>query len=714
MFICFAALLVRCRRAQVTRDSASVIRTPEGVRTCATDASQDHRFYSVYRPYRTSSFTNDTRARGDRLKNVMTSVDVAALLPELDMLIGARLEKAYQLSPAEIRLKLATRNGKYDLIIEAGKRLHLTSNPASAPAVPPSFPMLLRKELKGGRIATIAQYDFDRIVEIHFVRSDDERYLICELFSKGNVILTDTSKSIILPLRGVRSAARQVVRGQHYDYPATQLNPVDISYDEFETAIASISRDVVRTLATRFNMGGLYAEEVCLRAHVAKDKTSVTSDETQMLYAALRAVFDPVRSSKLKPHIVCDDSGPIDVLPFEVSQFERYEKRYFAGFNQALDVYYGLEVAKPETTSVTQARLEKIIDRQKDAIQQFKSQERENHFKGDLLFEKYQEVDRLLKAVRQARKSKTWDDVGRALGSLSFVEQVDQRTGTVTINVEGVTVDVAVDKDVPQNAQKYYEKAKVMKAKADGAERALARSITTIDQERASAGKQLGSDKLRPKKKKTRWFERYRWFFSTDGFLVLGGRDAETNEELVKKYLEPRDLFLHADVHGAPAVIVKSQGKEIPEPTLREAAQFAVSYSSIWKQGLDSGRCYWVYPSQVSKTPESGEYVPKGAFIVRGERHYMESQARLAVGLHEDKIVGGPVSAITRVAQPAVVLEPGKYNQSDVAKMISRELLARAREDERKGLRTVVTVNQIAKFLPSGYSEIRAFEREQR
>src|ERR1035437_7479642 len=595
----------------------------EEVKTCATDTSRDHRFYSLYRPYRSSSFTNDTCARGDRLKNVMTSVDVAALLPELDVLIGARLEKAYQSSPAEIRLKLATKNGKYDLVIEAGKRLHLTINPALAPAVPQSFPMLLRKELKGGRIATIAQYDFDRIVEIQFVRSDDERYLICELFSKGNVILTDTSKRIILPLRGVRSAARQVVRGQHYEYPATQLNPVDISYDEFETAIASISRDVVRTLATQFNMGGLYAEEVCLRAHVAKDKTSVTSDETQMLYAALRAVFDPVRSGELKPHIVCDnDSGPIDVLPFEVSQFERYEKRYFASFNQALDVYYGLEVEKPETTPATQARLEKIIDRQKEAIQQFKSQERENHFKGDLLFEKYKE--------------------------------------------------------------------------------------------RVSAGKQLGSARRRPKKKKTRWFERYRWFFSTDGFLVIGGRDAETNEELVKKYLEPRARFLHADVHGAPAVIVKSQGKEIPEPTLREAAQFAVSYSSIWKQGLDSGRCYWVYPSQVSKTPESGEYVPKGAFIIRGERHYMESQARLAIGIHDDKIVGGPVSAITGVAQPVAVLEPGKYNQSDVAKMISRELLARAREDETNGLRTVVTVNQIAKFLPSGYSEIRGLEREQR
>jgi predicted ribosome quality control (RQC) complex YloA/Tae2 family protein len=462
-------------------------------------------------------------------------------------------------------------------------------------------------------------------------------------------------------------------------------------------------------------MGGLYAEEVCLRAHVAKDKTSVTSDEVHTLYEALRAVFDPLRSSKLKPHIVCEHgSVPIDVLPFEVSQFERYEKRYFASFNQALDVYFGLEVEKPETTSATQTRLEKIINRQKDAIEQFKSRERENHFKGDLLFEKYQEVDRLIDAVRRARESKTWDELGRVLGSLSFVEQVDQRTGTVTINIEGITIDVAIDRDVPQNAQKYYEKAKVMKAKSEGAERALALSIKTIDQEKASAGKQVGSDKLRTKKKKTRWFERYRWFFSTDGFLVIGGRDAETNEELVKKYLEPRDLFLHADVHGAPAVIVKSEGKEIPEPTLREAAQFAVSYSSIWKQGLGSGRCYWVHPSQVSKTPESGEYVPKGGFIIRGDRHYMESEARLAIGLHDDKIVGGPASAITRVAKMAVVLEPGKYNQSDVAKMVSRELLAKAREDEKKGLRTAVTVNQIAKFLPSGYSEISGFERKQR
>ena len=113
-------------------------------------------------------------------------------------------------------------------------------------------------------------------------------------------------------------------------------------------------------------------------------------------------------------------------------------------------------------------------------------------------------------------------------------------------------------------------------------------------------------------------------------FLVIGGRDADTNEEIVKKYMEPRDLAFHAQIHGAPIVIIKSEGRDIPETTLREAAQFAIAYSNVWKEGLHSGDCYWVYPNQVSKTPEPGEYLARGAFVIRGERHYMEAPAQIA------------------------------------------------------------------------------------
>jgi len=648
---------------------------------------------------------------GDRLKTVMTSVDVAALLPELDSLIGAKLEKAYQLTPVELRLKLSTITGKSDLIIEAGKRFHLTSAPAAAPALPPSFPMLLRKELKGGRISAIEQYDFDRVIEIHVERGGDERYLICELFSKGNVILADESKRIILPLRAMRSASRQVIRGQQYEYPPSQLSPVDLSYNAFDAVVTSISRDVVRTLATRFNMGGVYAEEVCLRASVDKQSVQLTPEEAERLFASMKEIFEPLRSNTLSPHIVYGGkSAPIGVLPFELVQFNECEKRFFPTFNAALDEYYGLKIEESTPAPATYTRLQKIIDRQKAAIQQFKNQEHEYKAKGDLLFEKYQEIDRIIKTVREARRLKTWAEVDSALSSFSFFKGGNQSTGTITIDVGGVLVDIVVDEDVPQNAQNYYQKAKVMKAKAEGAERALALSLKKKNEEQRLELKQQGPEKRRTKKKRPRWYERYRWFFSTEGFLVIGGRDADTNEEIVKKYLEPRDVFLHADVHGAPAVIVKSLGKEISEATLSEAAQFAVSYSSIWKQGLGYGRCYWVYPKQVSKTPESGEHLPKGAFIIRGERNYLESEALIAIGVHDEKIVGGPVSAIANVAHRFVVIEPGKYNLSDVAKMISRELLATAKEDHKNSLRKIIVVDEVVKFLPSGYSEISRVE----
>ena len=203
-------------------------------------------------------------------------------------------------------------------------------------------------------------------------------------------------------------------------------------------------------------MGGLYAEEVCLRAEVDKKSAHLTSEEVQRLYHASREVFEPLRSNTLSPHIVYEsESMPITVLPFEMAQFDRCKKRFFSSFNEALDEYYGLQIEASKTTPVPSSRLQKIVDRQKVAIQQFKTKEREYQSKGDLLFEKYQEIDRVIKTVREARRLKTWAEVNRALSSFSFFKELDQSTGTITIEVSGVLIDIVVDEDVPQNAQKY-------------------------------------------------------------------------------------------------------------------------------------------------------------------------------------------------------------------------------------------------------------------
>ena len=106
------------------------------------------------------------------MKEEMSSVDVYAVVRELQFLLDSKLEKAYQHTADEIRLKLQEfKTGKYDLIIEAGKRLHLTTHPRESPKLPPAFPMILRKYMSGGRVTRIQQHGFDRIVEIDFIRA---------------------------------------------------------------------------------------------------------------------------------------------------------------------------------------------------------------------------------------------------------------------------------------------------------------------------------------------------------------------------------------------------------------------------------------------------------------------------------------------------------------------------------------------------------------
>ncbi|MDL5503316.1 MAG: NFACT RNA binding domain-containing protein, partial [Candidatus Methanoperedens sp.] len=130
----------------------------------------------------------------------------------------------------------------------------------------------------------------------------------------------------------------------------------------------------------------------------------------------------------------------------------------------------------------------------------------------------------------------------------------------------------------------------------------------------------------------------------------------------------------HAHVSGSPAVVIKTEGKEVPETTLLEAAQFTVSYSGIWKSGQMSGDAYWVLPEQVSKTPESGEYVAKGAFVIRGKRNYFKDVmlgAALGLEMDEEKrLVGGPSSAVKKTARFIIEVEPGEFNQNDISKKI--------------------------------------------
>ena len=182
------------------------------------------------------------------------------------------------------------------------------------------------------------------------------------------------------------------------------------------------------------------------------------------------------------------------------------------------------------------------------------------------------------------------------------------------------------------------------------------------------------------KKDKQFWFERYRWFISSEGNLVVGGRDAKTNDLIVKKYLKEGDRYAHADIQGAPSIIIKSKdvgNKPIPisEQTLSEACIFAASFSKAWKQFAEA-QAYWVLPEQVSKTARSGEFVPRGGFIIRGKRNHYRCKLEVAVGIVniEDtvKVMCGPIDAVKKHANRYVILVPGSMKKNDAAHKLGK------------------------------------------
>ena len=633
-------------------------------------------------------------------------MDVAAMVEELrDRLLGGFVGKAYQQSSDKIWLAVQSQTeGRLDLLLEAGKRVHITHRERPPSKTPPQFPTMLRSHLLGGRIVDIRQHDFDRVLEMAVEHGGVRDYLIVELFPKGSMVLLDGSRRILSMLRKMVYRGRKMAAGEEYLYHPGQLDPRTISQKELSDWLAAADQDLVRSLVRGLNMGGTYGEEVCLRAGLDKNKPAadLNPEEISRVHQALRDVF---ADDTPDPHIVLQEGEPLDVLPRTLRVYEGLEQKRFATFSDALDAFF----VEPPAEEEQHSPLDRRIEVQRKAVEDFLAQERALVEKGELVYQQYTAVEGLMKVVADARArgfsyDKIWERIsGSGLPQAQLLRSLDGR-GRMLVVLDGVELELNAALTVPQNAQRYYDQAKEMSRKAAGAKAAL--EIT--EQLRASSAEPKKKTRAvqTPRRRKPKWYERFRWFYSSDGFLVIGGRDADSNEEIYAKYLERRDLALHTDAPGAPLTVIKTEGEEVPESTIQEAAQFAVSYSSVWKAGLAAGDCYLVKGDQVTKTPEHGEFLKKGAFVIRGERRYFRDAAvGLALGIADGLLIGGPVPAVKPRAEPLVEIEPGELNADDLAKRIYR--LFSEKVEDRAYLKSIASVDQIVQFLPPGGSRIK-------
>ncbi len=620
----------------------------------------------------------------------LSSFDIKACVEELKELVGGKVEKVYHHPPNEIRIRIYA-GKKVDLVIEAGRRIHLTKFPKQAPRFPSAFAMLLRKHLEGARIASIEQYDFDRVVVIDFERGEEKRRLVAELFSKGNVVLLDGDDRVIMPLK------HTVKVGEHYKFPEQRGRK-----DE--------DREVVKVLAMS-GLGGLYAEEVCLRAGIDKKKKYSELDEEE-----IRRINDELQklmSFSPKPQIVLKNGDYFDVVPMDLLYYSDYEKKYFETFNDALDDYYSKKLSEIDEIETQKSeeleKLKKRLEIQRSSLKKFQEEEELYRRIGDAIYENYQLVEKILQAFNAARKSKSWDEIAEIVKRneklRKLVKGIKPEKNSIIVRVGDLDIELEVKKSIHDNADMYYERAKRAREKAEGVKKAIEKTLREMERVEEKLEKKLvTSMKVRRKRE---WYENYRWFFTSEGFLVIGGRTAEMNEEIVSKHLESRDLFFHTQTPGAPAVVMK-RGQEAGERSIREAAEFAAIYSALWKEGKHAGEVYYVLPEQVSKAAKAGEYLPKGSFYITGKRNYLTVELSCAIGVEMEKlrVIGGPTSAVKEHAEHYVEIEIGGKDANELSVEIAKKLIEIA-GDERHIVRAIATPDEIMKFLPPGRSRIK-------
>ena len=344
-----------------------------------------------------------------------------------------------------------------------------------------------------------------------------------------------------------------------------------------------------------------------------------------------------------------------------VLKLYNFMKRIHQEFNELKDINEKLkkEFESESRTETEKEKLkekfERIREEQERALKKWREKEEEYRKIAKLLYEKYEKVRKQL------------------------------NSGKREIELEGLTIKLDLKKTVQQNASIYFEKAKKAKKKIEGIKKAMKELEKKMVKEKKK-------EKVKVKTKAKEWYEKFRWFISSDGFLVVAGKDAKTNEKLIRKYMKDSDLVFHADITGSPFVLIKNpEKKEIPEQTIKEAAEFCGSYSKAWKVGISTVDVYYVKPEQIKK--EGG--LPTGSFMIYGKRNWIRRiPVRIAIGIKDDEIIYGSEDMVKNKVKNYVIITPNDSPAYGIAKKIQKILKAK------------IELEKVKKIIPYGRGKL--------
>jgi predicted ribosome quality control (RQC) complex YloA/Tae2 family protein len=564
----------------------------------------------------------------------------------------------------------------------------------------------------GTQIVAINQIDLDRIICI-ILKSNEEKILklYLELFEKGNIIITDEFDKIIFALYQRRMKDRCIIVGETYKPPPIRGKSIyeEINYDDISNEDIR-NLNVVKVLSKYYNLPPEFIEEVLVRCNISSSAlfSEINNEVLQKFIKTARSIIEEIKSSALKPNIVVKNGERISVQPIEFISLP-YDRIYFDSFNNAVDEYFSSFITqklsekqrKPLDEKIKE--FENIIERQKKYLKELEEKQIKSKKIGEIILTNLDKIQALIDHVINMRKKNVdWEEI-KKLSPIEILE-INPSKGTLKTIINNQELEIDFKISATDNMNKFFSEYKEISKKINGLINAINETERKINE--LKKGLEEINKLIIVKEMKKEWYERFRWTFSSQGFLIIGGKDAKQNEILVKKYMDEKDVFVHSDVPGGSVVIIKSNGLEVPEETKREAVSFAVIYSKAWKAGLSAADGYWVMANQVSKKPPSGEFLKKGSFMIYGERNYIRNVPLiLFLGVKivdkEFKIIVGNENFVKNNSIAFVKLVPGDLKGEILAKKI-KELLIKRASNEYREIINAIPNNEILSKLPPG------------
>ena len=508
-----------------------------------------------------------------------------------DRIVPGKIEKVYQPGPEDLLVHIHTQRGNVRLFISCNSqaaRVCLTGGSYTNPDQPPTFCMLLRKHLQGGRITDVRQKDSERILEIDIEAQNELGFSVCrrlivEIMAKhSNIVLIDIeSGKIIDSIKRISidvNRYRQLLPGVVYQYPPAQdkipfrevngLTGLPNSEKAIMSRIGGISPAISREMLR-------YCGEI-------PDASLISAEPARRLMEIVASVDD----GSAKPRAYIDDEGtPREFHITDLAEFEGLECRYFDSVSECIDYYYTNRVASNMVRQkampllkTVQASLSKALLKKKKLSEDLLSAENS---------EKYRLYGELLTA------------------NLHLVRPGDRKVRVINY-YDGSELDIPLDEKISAsaNAQKYfkkYSKARTAihekQAQLEDNEKDIAYLssvmqniemadnvplLDSIRDELEQTGYVRRRQKAAQRKKKDRKPEPHRYELS-DGTEVLVGRNNIENDWLTMKHAQKTDVWMHTkDIPGSHVIVELGDGRsltDLPAELIYEAASIAAYHS---------------------------------------------------------------------------------------------------------------------------------------